>query len=39
MGLTLERIMSELPAVPLKDDVWPRFLRNDARRVLGLGQP
>jgi predicted TIM-barrel fold metal-dependent hydrolase len=38
MGLTLERIMSELPAVPLKDDVWPRFLRNNARRVLGLGQ-
>ena len=37
MGLTLERIMSELPGVPLKDDVWPAFLRDNARRVLQLG--
>ncbi len=37
MGLSLERIMEELPAVPLKDDVWPKFLRDNARRVLGLG--
>ena len=36
MGLTLERIFSELPDVPLRDDVWPRFLRHNAARVLGL---
>ena len=37
MGLTLERIMAELPAVPLKDEAWPAFLRDNARRVLKLG--
>lgn len=37
MGLTLDRIVEELPAVPLKADVWPRFLRDNARRVLRLG--
>ena len=37
MGLSLERTMSELPAVPLKEEVWPKFLRDNARRVLGLG--
>lgn len=37
MGLSMERIMEELPTVPLKDDVWPGFLRDNARRVLGLG--
>ena len=36
MGLTLDRIFSELPDVPLKDEVWPKFLRENARRVLGL---
>jgi len=36
MGLSLERIMSELPYVPLKDNVWPKFLRENAERVLGL---
>lgn len=36
MGLTLDRIFSELPAVPFKDHVWPRFLRDNAVRVLGL---
>ncbi len=35
-GLTYERIMRELPDVPLKDEVWPRFLRENALRVLGL---
>jgi hypothetical protein len=38
MGLSLERIFAELPAVPLKDDVWPKFLRENAIRVLGLDQ-
>ena len=36
MGLSLERIMTELPAVPFKDDVWPKFLRENALKVLGL---
>lgn len=36
MGLSLERIMTELPRVPFRDDVWPRFLRENALRVLGL---
>jgi uncharacterized protein len=37
MGLSLERIFAELPHVPLKDDVWPKFLRQNAERVFGLG--
>ncbi len=36
VGLTLERIFSELPNVPLKDEVWPKFLRENAARVLGI---
>jgi predicted TIM-barrel fold metal-dependent hydrolase len=28
--------MTELPAVGFKDDVWPKFLRTNALRVLGL---
>ena len=36
MGLTLERIFGELPDVPFNDDVWPKFLRHNAARVLGL---
>jgi predicted TIM-barrel fold metal-dependent hydrolase len=36
MGLSLERIFAELPTVPLKDDVWPKFLRENALRVLAL---
>jgi hypothetical protein len=36
MGLSLERIMGELPGVGFKDEVWPRFLRHNAERVLGL---
>jgi hypothetical protein len=38
MGLSLERIMSEMPSVPFKDEVWPNFLRHNAARVLGLGE-
>jgi predicted TIM-barrel fold metal-dependent hydrolase len=37
MGLSLERIVTELPAVPFATSVWPGFLRNNAARVLGLG--
>jgi predicted TIM-barrel fold metal-dependent hydrolase len=36
MGLTLERIFSELDAVPFKPEVWPRFLRENALDVLKL---
>ncbi len=36
MGLTLDRIFRELPAVPLRDEVWPKFLRDNARRVFKL---
>ncbi len=36
MGLSLERIFSELPNVGLKDDVWPKFLLENAVRVFGL---
>ena len=28
MGLSIERIMTEMPRVRLKDDVWPKFLRD-----------
>ncbi len=36
MGLTLERIFRELPEVPLRDHVWPKFLRDNAIRVFKL---
>ena len=36
MGLTLDRIVGELPDVPFKDEVWPKFLRDNAAKVLGL---
>jgi len=36
MGLSLERIFSELPNVALKDEVWPKFLYGNAARILGL---
>src|SRR6478752_5379985 len=37
MGLSLRRIFDELPDVPLKDEVWPMFLRDNARRVFKIG--
>lgn len=36
MGLSLERIMAEMPGVGFNDDVWPKFLRGNAAKVLGL---
>jgi predicted TIM-barrel fold metal-dependent hydrolase len=36
MGLSLERIFSDMPRVPFKDEVWPKFLGQNARRVLKL---
>ena len=37
MGLSLERIMTDMKSVPFKDGVWSKFLRDNARRVLKLG--
>ena len=36
MGLSLERIMGDMPKVPFRDHVWPKFLRENALKVLGL---
>jgi predicted TIM-barrel fold metal-dependent hydrolase len=36
MGLSLRRIFDELPSVPLKDEVWPKFLRENAVAVFKL---
>lgn len=36
LGLTLERIFRELEEVPFRDHVWPKFLRENALRVLKL---
>jgi len=35
-GLTYDRIFSELPDVPFRDQVWPKFLRENAQRVFNL---
>ena len=36
MGLTLERIMTEMAGVGFKDEVWPKFLAGNAAKVLKL---
>ncbi len=36
MGLSLERIFTEMPNVPFRDHVWPKFLRDNAIRVFKL---
>jgi predicted TIM-barrel fold metal-dependent hydrolase len=36
MGLSLERIFTDMDAVPFKDHVWPKFLHENARRVFQL---
>jgi hypothetical protein len=36
MGLSLERIMTEMKDVPFRDHVWPKFLYENARRVLKI---
>jgi predicted TIM-barrel fold metal-dependent hydrolase len=36
MGLSLERIFTEMPNVPFRDHVWPKFLRENAVRVFNL---
>jgi uncharacterized protein len=37
-GLSLERQFREMPDVPFNDDVWPKFLRENALRVFKLDQ-
>jgi predicted TIM-barrel fold metal-dependent hydrolase len=36
MGLSIGRIMTEMKAVPFRDHVWPKFLFENAKRVLKL---
>ena len=36
MGLSLDRIFEELPHVPFRDHVWPKFLRENAQAVFKL---
>ena len=36
MGLSLERIFAEMPNVPFRDHVWPRFLRENAMEVFKI---
>jgi hypothetical protein len=38
-GLTLERQFRDMPSVPFKDEVWPKFLRENAIRVFKLKVP
>jgi uncharacterized protein len=38
IGLSLERIFTEMPEVPFREHVWPKFLRDNARRVLKLDE-
>ena len=38
MGLSLERIFTEMPDVPFRDHVWPKFLRENAMRVFKLDE-
>jgi hypothetical protein len=37
MGLSLERIFTDMPNVPFRDHVWPKFLSGNARRILKIG--
>jgi predicted TIM-barrel fold metal-dependent hydrolase len=36
MGLSLDRIFAELRDVPFAEKVWPKFLYENAKRVLGI---
>jgi hypothetical protein len=39
MGLELTRIFAEMDSVPFRDEVWPKFLRDNAAKVLGIAVP
>lgn len=36
MGLSLQRIFKDMPNVPFRDHVWPKFLYENAKRVFKL---
>src|SRR5206468_2457016 len=38
VGLTWDRIFAELAELPLREEVWPKFLRGNADRVLGFAE-
>jgi len=38
MGLSLDRIFKDMENVPFKDEVWPKFLRENAMKVFNLGE-
>jgi predicted TIM-barrel fold metal-dependent hydrolase len=38
MGLSLDRIFSDFAELPLRDEVWPKFLYGNAARLFGLEQ-
>ena len=38
MGISLDRIFKDMPHVPFKDEVWPKFLRENAVRVFKLDE-
>lgn len=38
MGLSLEKIFRELADVPFKDEVWPKFLRENALKLFTLSR-
>ena len=38
MGLSLERIFTDMQNVPFKDQVWPKFLRDNAIRIFKLDE-
>ena len=38
MGLSLDRIFKDMEIVPFKDEVWPKFLRENAMKVFNLGE-
>lgn len=36
MGMSLDRIFADMEKVPFKPEVWPKFLRDNAKRVFKL---
>jgi hypothetical protein len=38
MGLSLERIFKQMPDVSLRDEVWPKLLRDNAIKVFKRDQ-
>ena len=36
MGISLDRIFQDMPEVPFREEVWPKFLRDNAIKVFKL---